>query len=425
MAFPKLVVALALVSTALAAIDKFDVPGTYSLQIGTNACPPTVSVDSNATLSFLQSGKKYSCSKPTKMELGSASATARGDSLTAHLTASKLAEDFPMGSLKDGMTCTPPAGGSPLPAFVVPANSTVNIFSPSNTTRLDFNEIQAAGSDPDAHKHHGADGHSAGGHEGHSDGKNSTKKEAGHMGGHSNGTKHGGAKKDGAHKEGGHKDGAGHESHNHARFIVDYSVRLSTNRTGGGKGEMTVTEGVQYMSIADECMYRKTKAAACFPGESVVALRSGGTKRMDELTVGDVVQSGKGVWSSVFMWTHADASATSDFVKLTTASGHSLSLSHGHYVYADGKSVPADTVRVGDRLTIADGTTSNVVRVEEITGEGLFNPQTVSGDIVVDGVVATTYTTAVAPGAAHAMLAPVRYAFKMVAAVVEGVSVEL
>lgn len=39
---------------------------------------------------------------------------------------------------------------------------------------------------------------------------------------------------------------------------------------------------------------------------------------------------------------------------------------------------------------------------------GLYNPQTKHGSIIVNNILAGTYTTAVAPGLVHAVLAPLR-----------------
>jgi hypothetical protein len=50
--------------------------------------------------------------------------------------------------------------------------------------------------------------------------------------------------------------------------------------------------------------------------------------------------------------------------------------------------------------------------VELVRGVGLYNPQTLHGDIVVDGVRASTYTEAVDPVFAHAVLAPVRAVYR-------------
>jgi hypothetical protein len=49
-----------------------------------------------------------------------------------------------------------------------------------------------------------------------------------------------------------------------------------------------------------------------------------------------------------------------------------------------------------------------VVSTTLVEATGLYNPQTIHGDIVVDGIVASTYTTAVDPQVAHGLLAPLR-----------------
>ncbi len=51
-----------------------------------------------------------------------------------------------------------------------------------------------------------------------------------------------------------------------------------------------------------------------------------------------------------------------------------------------------------------------MLAVDTVWERGLYNPQTAAGDIVVDGFVASTYTTFASPRAAHALLAPLRLA---------------
>jgi Hint module len=49
-----------------------------------------------------------------------------------------------------------------------------------------------------------------------------------------------------------------------------------------------------------------------------------------------------------------------------------------------------------------------VVAVGSTIRVGFFNPRTVFGNVVVNDVVSSTYTTAVQPTVAHATLAPFR-----------------
>jgi desert hedgehog len=153
----------------------------------------------------------------------------------------------------------------------------------------------------------------------------------------------------------------------------------------------------------------KKDGSKCFPAHATVTLRSGASSRMDELAVGDAVHIGNGDFSEVFMFTHKLSGALSAFRRLTSASGAGVELTDGHYIYAGGALVRARDVAVGDELAVDGGAAlSRVVRVEVVEARGLFNPQTLHGDIVVDGVVASTYTTALEPGLAHALLAPLR-----------------
>lgn len=151
----------------------------------------------------------------------------------------------------------------------------------------------------------------------------------------------------------------------------------------------------------------------CFPAFASVQMLSGNTKRMDELEIGDAVRVSATEFSPIFMFTHKYSQVVSSFVELRTGSGHHLSVTSGHFLYVNGKLSPASSIRVGDTVNVQTGLSgffesSSVVAVTKAQREGLFNPQTIHGDIVVDGVLSSTYTTAVEPVVAHGLLAPLR-----------------
>lgn len=146
----------------------------------------------------------------------------------------------------------------------------------------------------------------------------------------------------------------------------------------------------------------------CFPASATVGLEDGSHRRMDELKLGDRVYVGDGLFSEVFMFTHKMANVKHSFVRIETEAGSALELTSGHYLYLNGHLATARTARVGDVVLTADGSTSTISRVDEVLLKGLYNPQTVHGDIIVNGVRASTYTTAVHPKLSHALLAPLR-----------------
>lgn len=122
-----------------------------------------------------------------------------------------------------------------------------------------------------------------------------------------------------------------------------------------------------------------------------------------------------GAFSPVFMWTHRDPSFRARFIRLSTRSG-ALVATPGHYVYAGVRgsgraAMPIEDVAPGDVLFPHASAPQKVLAAEVVDDVGLFNPQTLHGDVLVDGFEVTTYTTAVRPIVAHRLLAPFRQAW--------------
>lgn len=87
-----------------------------------------------------------------------------------------------------------------------------------------------------------------------------------------------------------------------------------------------------------------------------------------------------------------------------------------HVTYVNGGRVFARDVHVGDTLHDASGERVRVAAVDSDAKQGLFNPQTVHGDIIVDGFRATTFTRIVPVAAAQAALAPLRLLYGLAGA---------
>lgn len=157
--------------------------------------------------------------------------------------------------------------------------------------------------------------------------------------------------------------------------------------------------------------------AKCFSGEGVVEVEGKGEVRVRDVGVGDRVRVGEGVWSEVFMFSHRVVEGVWEYVRVEVESGEWVRVSGGHYLYVGGRLVEARKVVVGDLLEIVGEGASWMSRVVDVKCEkrrgGLYNPQTVQGDIVVNGIKASTYTSAVDPRVAHGLLAPLRLLYKV------------
>lgn len=135
--------------------------------------------------------------------------------------------------------------------------------------------------------------------------------------------------------------------------------------------------------------------------------------RMDEVGVGErvlVSVSGRWGYSELFAFTHSDRRVISAFVRVETMSGRSVVLTSGHYMYVNGGVKQGGEVNVGDWVVDEIWGSIEVRWVGCVVERGLFNPQTMKGDLVVNGVLVTTYSSAFKDIlTAHSLLAPLRF----------------
>ena len=175
-----------------------------------------------------------------------------------------------------------------------------------------------------------------------------------------------------------------------------------------------VVSPVELFPVQAPVLVDDKKEPSCFPGHATVELKTGVAKEMRFLQVGDVVKIGHDHYSPVFAFTHRDKFAKSSFIRLSIQGGVELLVTSGHFVYVNSNElVPANTVAVGQALHLGDGSFSAVVSITREISTGLYNPQTLHGDIIVDGVRTSTYTNAIEPTAAHCALLPLRVWYQM------------
>jgi hypothetical protein len=133
---------------------------------------------------------------------------------------------------------------------------------------------------------------------------------------------------------------------------------------------------------------------------------------MSELRVGDRVRSvdgaGKAIYDEVYFFGHADNAKSGHYLnfKLSGSMSH-MQVSRRHFLptcpehgkpcdWADHVHAYAGEVIPGDFIWGAAGdddiTLQNVLEISTIVKEGLFNPYTLGGKIVVNGVVASAHS---------------------------------
>lgn len=153
----------------------------------------------------------------------------------------------------------------------------------------------------------------------------------------------------------------------------------------------------------------RSTRSACFPASATVTLGDGESRRMDELKIGDEVLVCSGEYSPVFMFTHKFDVGMYSFVRFILIDDSDLLVTAGHFVYINGALKDAQSANVGDTVEKANGDSVAIKTIEIVQENGLYNPQTEHGDIIVNDIRVSTYTERIPPSAAHALLSIFRF----------------
>jgi hypothetical protein len=160
-----------------------------------------------------------------------------------------------------------------------------------------------------------------------------------------------------------------------------------------------------------DCRIR-SECNGCFPGFALVQLQDGQKKHMWELQVGDIIQVGRNEYSPIYMFSHQSPKEFSNFVRISTSSNDSIVLTPNHLLFVNDVLTEASQAKLQDKVALADGTRAIIVKIDYESGYfGLYNPHTLNGNIVVEGVVASAYTSSYPLSLAKSLLWPVRVAY--------------
>lgn len=162
------------------------------------------------------------------------------------------------------------------------------------------------------------------------------------------------------------------------------------------------------------------KSGGCFPAKSLVRTEHGGTKRLDEVHLGERIAAldshGDIVYSEVIAFLDRAPSEMRQFVHLTTESGRALTLTPAHLVPVEGRSpIFAAKVQPGDRILVSVRNDTNshlrwdkVVETKLVLEKGVYAPLTTEGTLIVDDVVASCYAVIDSQTVAHYAFLPLR-----------------
>lgn len=151
---------------------------------------------------------------------------------------------------------------------------------------------------------------------------------------------------------------------------------------------------------SDDC-----NKCSCFPRDASVQLSTGAKLQLHELRSGDLVATVDPVTKQIRyekylgdFHSEREHQMEIPYLRIVHESG-SLNVSASHYVHtADHGFMPARELRVGERLLVWHGqnpvaSLSKVVAVNQDKKLGMYAPFTFSGTLLVDGVLASSYTS--------------------------------
>uniref|UniRef100_A0A914R0M2 Hint domain-containing protein n=1 Tax=Panagrolaimus davidi TaxID=227884 RepID=A0A914R0M2_9BILA len=151
----------------------------------------------------------------------------------------------------------------------------------------------------------------------------------------------------------------------------------------------------------------------CFSGDTLVTTSNGIHKRLENLKVDEwVLTSGGNVsigYSRVTSWIHRMPKVEAEFIKFILEDGKHLKITNKHYIYRGNCSsvnssvetndatkdmVYAEDIKSTDCLFVQKDTKlieTRISKIETVKEKGIYAPMTDSGNIVVNGILASCY----------------------------------
>lgn len=152
-------------------------------------------------------------------------------------------------------------------------------------------------------------------------------------------------------------------------------------------------------------------SSECLHGDSIVELVSGELVNVASLEIGDIVRSGKHSFSPIYFISHQDEARRARFTRITTKMGRIVRVTDDHLLHTVEGPLAARRITVGIALISVLGEVDEVVEKRAEVSVGVYMPHTLDGTIVVEGLVASCFNSAIPPSLGHALLLVERIAF--------------
>lgn len=195
---------------------------------------------------------------------------------------------------------------------------------------------------------------------------------------------------------------------------VDAKVKERQKKQEEAERRQKLKERVKKMQLQKSKVSNQGKDheedGLCFPEHAQVQTPQGRI-RISDLHVGDTIKAvdsnGRVFWDEVYFFGHADEASIAKFLQIEL-DDRTLQISHKHFIpgclggvrcsWAEHVTAYAQHFQPGDYIWLApdDGQTQieqrQILDIFSIEAKGLYNPYTLSGSIIVNGVVASAHS---------------------------------
>lgn len=131
---------------------------------------------------------------------------------------------------------------------------------------------------------------------------------------------------------------------------------------------------------------------------------------LDAMKEGDMIRMRNDEFSSRFMFSLQDCEVMAHLIRTGFSDSAVIVASHGHYIIAkDGALVAMDPLLIGDETMGV----SQVFSINDVIKQGLYNSHTLTVDVAVHSILASSYTHAIEPFTTSALLVPLRIPAKV------------
>jgi len=148
-------------------------------------------------------------------------------------------------------------------------------------------------------------------------------------------------------------------------------------------------------SVTETHTHHHHHGGGCFARGTMVAT-AGSSLPIQDAKIGMQLMTSQGL-SPFFLQGHSDPDAETSMMQIDTLSNHSVKATFDHYFpLVSGTHMAAQRLSVGDELWVyheGSMVPSPIVGIQVVAATGLFNPYTVIGDIVVNGILASSHSS--------------------------------